>query len=252
MHNLKSYIKEEQRIKFSNVDNNNRLKPMEAARWFQDIFLKQDETLGIDRTSDFTWILLNYDMNIYKYGKIGDKVSVETYPYSFNKFYGNRILLLKDQEGNILIEAKTRWLFVEKDTFKIKKVTKEIANVYDLKDIEKGRGFDVDKIDDEIFNDVPSLPLQIRHCDLDTNNHVNNALYFSYFFDYVDEDVLENYLPYKIQVTYKKQITIHDKPVVYSKDTIEDGQKYTNIKICNKDNEVYTLIKVLWKKKDEY
>lgn len=252
MQDLKSYITEKHRIKFSNVDNFNRLKPMEAARWFQDIFLKQDETLGIDRTSDLTWILLNYDMNIYHFGKIGDNITVETYPYSFNKFYGNRIFLLKDENGKILIEAKTRWLFVEKDTFKIRKVTKEIANVYDIEDIEKGRGFDVDKIDDELFNNVEYKPLQIRHCDLDTNNHVNNALYFSYFLDYVDEDVLSNYLPYKIQVTYKKQITINDKPIVYSKDTIEDGQKYTNIKICSKENEIYTLIKILWKKKDEY
>ena len=127
--------------------------------------------------------------------------------------------------------------------FKIRKVTKEIANVYDIEDIEKGRGFDVDKIDDELFNNVEYKPLQIRHCDLDTNNHVNNALYFSYFLDYVDEDVLSNYLPYKIQVTYKKQITINDKPIVYSKDTIEDGQKYTNIKICSKENEIYNNFK---------
>ena len=68
----------------------------------------------------------------------------------------------------------------------------------------------------------------------------------------MDDDVLSNYLPYKIQVTYKKQITINDEPIVYSKDTVEEGQKYTNIKICSKENEIYTLIKILWKKKDEY
>jgi len=252
MKKLKSYITENHRIKYSNVDNNNMLKPMEIARWFQDIFLRQDEILGIKRTSDFTWILLNYDMNIYHYGKVGDKVKVETYPYSFNRFYGNRMFFLKDENDNILVEAKTRWLLVEKDTFKIKKVTKEIAEVYDLSEIEKGRGFEVDNIDDNIFKDVKEEKLSIRRCDLDINNHVNNTLYFSYFYDYIDENILDEYIPYKIQITYKKQITLNDKPLIYTKNIIEDKQFYTNVKICNENNEVYTMIKILWKKKNEY
>lgn len=251
MKQLKSYITENHRVKYSNADNNNMLKPMEAARWFQDIFLRQDEVLGIERTSDFTWILLNYDMNIYKYGKIGDKVKIETYPYSFNRFYGNRMFFLKDENDNVMIEAKTRWLLVEKDTLKIKKVTKEIAEVYDLHEIEKGKGFEVDNIEDKVFSDVEKKPLQIRRSDLDINNHVNNTLYFSYFYDYIDKEILDKYIPYKIQLTYKKQITIDDEPYVYTKDIVEDGQYYTNVKICNDKNEIYTLIKILWKKKDE-
>lgn len=249
MHNLKSFITESHTIKYSNVDNNNMLKPMEAARWFQDIFLKQDEVLGIERNGDFTWILLNYDMNIYEYGKIGDKIKIETYPYSFNKFYGNRMFFLKDMDDNILIEAKTRWLLVEKNTFKIKKVTKEIAEVYDLHEIDRGKGFDVDKIEDSLFDNIESKKLNIRQSDLDINNHVNNTLYFSYFYDFIDNEILTKYQPYKIQVTYKKQIKIDDKPKVYTKNVIDNGQLYTNIKICSDNNDKYTLIKILWKRK---
>lgn len=247
MEKLKSYITEKHTVKYSNLDENGRLKPMEIARWFQDIFLKQDEVLDIDRHNPLTWVLLNYDLNIYKYPKSGDNIQIETFPYSFNRFYGNRMFYLKNENEEILAQAKTRWLFVEKEELKIKRITDDVVKVYCLDKIEKGKGFEVDKINDDLFKDAIKHKLMIRYDDLDINHHVNNSLYFSYFYDYTDNEILKKYIPYKIQITYKKEIKLNNEPFVYVKNTIEDDQIYSYYKICDKDNNIFTLIKVLWK-----
>lgn len=238
-------------INYSNIDSDSLIKPVEIARLFQNVFLTQDRLMKKDGTRDDSgWILLNYDLNIYEYPAIGRKVKVTTYPYSFNRFYGNRIFLLRDEEGKILAEAKSKWLLVDKTNFRIKRVTKEIAAEFGDFGLEKGRGFEVDSLRDDLLEKSEEKKLAVRHDDIDFNNHVNNTVYFSVFYDFTSEELLEKYRPYKIQVMYKKQVLLDDDAVVRCAEYEQDGQLYSEYEILT-EGALCTTIKVLWKKKDE-
>lgn len=243
----KLYIEKQVEINYSHIDADSLVKPVEIARLFQNLFLYQDRLMALDGTRDDSgWILLNYDLNIYRYAQIGEKVKVATYPYSFNRFYGNRIFLMKDENEEILAEAKSKWLFVNKKTFKIKRVTEDIAREFGDFPLEKGRGFEVDSLKSELIEKAAPEDLMIRHDDIDFNGHVNNTVYFSVFFDFTPKEILESYKPYKIQIMYKKQILLEDAPVVRTVQYEEDSQLYTEYEISS-DEGVFTTIKVLWR-----
>ncbi len=242
-------IREKHRVSYSHVDENKKVTPHNMARWMQDIFLKQDDILDIDRDDELAWILLSYDLNIYKYPVLSDEITVTTYPYSFNRFYGNRIFTIENSDGEIIIEAKTKWLLVSKESFSIKQLNKDIIKTYGFDELEKGKGFQIDAIDEEVFDAVEGKKLFIRHDDIDINSHVNNTVYFSYPFDYIDRDILKKYEIYKIQILYKDSIRIDTDCDLYSVTKEEDEQMVTYIKIA-KGDKLYTTIKILWKERD--
>lgn len=241
-------IREKHKASYSHIDKYNNVTLQNMARWMQDIFLRQEDMLNINMDSNLAWILLSYDLNIYKYPKLGDEIVVTTYPYSFNRFYGNRIFTIENDSGEIVAEAKTKWLLVKKDTFAIKQISKDIAKSYGLEKIEKGKGFQIDTIDDEVFMGIIGEKLNIRYDDIDFNSHVNNTVYFSYPFDYIDRDILRDYEVYKIQIMYKDSIRIDTDCDVYAITKEEDNQKVTYIKI-SKEDKIYTTIKIIWKEK---
>ena len=242
-------VRNETEVSYSAVDRENLMKPVEAARIFQNLFLEQDRIMNTKGTEDETgWILLNYDMNIYSYPSIGDRVTAVTYPYSFNRFYGNRIFILEDEKGEILVEAKTRWLFVDRSTLSIKRVTPEIAGDFGDFGIDRGRGFTVEALKEDLLSEAEGKPLSVRHDDIDFNSHVNHTVYFSLFYDYTPIEILEAFRPYKIQIMYKKQLLEGDSPEVRSIQYLEDLQQYTEYEIIEGED-VCTTIKVLWKKR---
>lgn len=244
---------EEQMLKYSDVDRDRKMTLPALARWCQDIFLKQDEMLEVSQSQNtkYGWVVLNYDLNIYKYPRFGDVVIVETYPDSFNRFYGNRIYLLKSKSGEVLAEAKTKWILIEVESMKIVRLTPEIVEIYGIHEISKGKGFEIDNVSSENFDGAVSKKLPVRYHDIDLNNHVNNTIYFSYVYDYVDREILDNYDVYKIQILFKNGITLESNPNVSAiTRTEEDKQLYTYLKIEDSDT-LYTTIKVLWKQKED-
>lgn len=239
------YVKREVDINYSNVGENNLIKPVEIARLFQDMFLLQDRLMNLKpNEKDTAWILLNYDMNIYRYARIGEKVEVITYPYSFNRFYGNRMFLMKDERGEIIAEAKSKWLYVDRTNLKIKRITADVMKDFGDFKTEKGRGFEIDDVRLEELKDAERRPFSPRHDDIDFNSHVNNTVYFSLFYDYTPAEILENYKPYKIQVMYKKQILLGETVFVNTLCYEDDGQRYTEY-LIHDGKDANTTVKVL-------
>ncbi len=237
------------KVNYSNIDRDENITLSEMAKLFQNLFLKQDEVYNIEKNPKYSWIILNYDMNITRYPKYEEEIILKTYPVSFNKFYGNRIFLAEDKNGEVLIEAKTKWVLIDNEKKMIKTLDSDIIKNYGFEEIVRGSGYGVDKIEEDIFSNGEEYPLITRYTDIDLNQHINNTIYFSYIYDFVDRDILKKYQVKNIQINYKKGVVEDvDCKVKVARQRDESNNLYSYFKIHSEDA-VHTYIKVLWEEK---
>lgn len=51
------------------------------------------------------WVLNRWLLRMDKYPKLGEKISIETWPSNFERFYGTREFSIKDSIGNLFGQA---------------------------------------------------------------------------------------------------------------------------------------------------
>ena len=91
------------RIRFSEIDENGFLRFDNFINYFQDCSTFQSEDLGIGveylRKMERVWVVSFWQVDINKYPRLGDKVTVGTFAYDFKSFLGYRNFFMQDENG---------------------------------------------------------------------------------------------------------------------------------------------------------
>lgn len=228
------------RIRFSEVDQTGHLNIASIINYFQDCSLFHSEEVGLG-LSHFqrhkkTWVLCSWQVQINRFPKLYEKVTISTYPYLIKGFMGYRNFTLTDETGAVCAIADSSWVYMNLETNKPVRVKPEDANPYGID--EK---LDMDYINGKLLMPehmdkqapVPVLPSYI-----DSNHHVNNGQYVR---------IAQNYLPENfktsiIRVEYRNAAKLGDTlyPCVSaSKDicaislTDANGKPFTNMEFVS-------------------
>lgn len=162
-------------------------------------------------------------------------MEVGTFAYAFKSFYGFRNFFLKDENGEFLVKADSIWFHYDLDNKRPTKPTDEALGKYlagNDKHMEMTkivRKFDVPS-DYELGDKII-----VTKNDLDTNHHMNNAIYVSKARNLIDEDFKVK----KIGVQYKKAAVLHD--IILPRIT-KDKDSYI-INLADKDGDTYAVVK---------
>nr|MCR5468288.1 acyl-[acyl-carrier-protein] thioesterase [Lachnospiraceae bacterium] len=167
------------RVKYSEIDENGRMKPLALLNLLQDCCTFQSEDVGNGISSlkamHRAWILNSWQIVIKKHAALGDEILVTTRPYKFSGFWGMRCFEITNSEGEVLAIANSVWVYLNTDTGTPAKIDEEVKNMYGLDaliDYEwAGRKIDLPEKFEE-GEPIPVIPSYI-----DTNHHVNNAWY---------------------------------------------------------------------------
>lgn len=234
------------RIRFSETDSDGKLKYTGLLNYFQDCSTFQSEDLGLGvsflRDKGVVWVLNYWQIDVIRYPKLCEHVTVGTFPYEFKGFIGYRNFFMKDEAGEYIAKASSIWTLLSINTGK---PTRPLKEHYDLYKVEE-------KLDMTYFPRKIAIPedinvldeIEVKHQHLDTNNHVNNGQ-----FVLMAEECLNKFrdsdTPFelkRIRAEYKKQTFLGDILIPQIGKT-EDGGYV--IKLVNKsDNEPACVVEL--------
>ncbi|MCH5275161.1 MAG: acyl-[acyl-carrier-protein] thioesterase [Lachnospiraceae bacterium] len=165
------------RIRYSETDRECRLTLESLLDYFQDCSTFHSEDLGVGieylNERNLFWVLISWQIIIDRYPKLGEKVTVGTFPYAFKGGFGYRNFCMLDEAGNDIAKANSLWILLEKDILRPGHPTREMLEKYTLE--EKlpmeyaGRRIDIPQ------NGGMKEAITVMPWHLDTNNHVNNG-----------------------------------------------------------------------------
>lgn len=203
---MPGFIKEYE-IFYFQIDQQGDASPITILGFLEDCATSHSEAVGIgidylisQRTC---WVLNRWKLQMNRYPHLGEKITVETYPSNFERFYGRREFNIRDSQGSLLGQASSLWIYLNIDKRRPTRIPSNVASQYGLSEmLEENEPFR-DLV--EITDVHSEISFHVRRSDIDTNGHVNNTRYAEWMLEGIAEDIMGEYRLYQLEVIYKKE-----------------------------------------------
>lgn len=198
----------ESRIRYSEVDKEGRLTLEELLDYFQDCSTFHSEDIGIGtkylKEQGLVWVLSSWQIVAEQYPKLGERVTIGTFPYAFKGYFGYRNFFMQNEKGERIAYANSLWTLLDIKEMIPSRITPLMEEKYVLED----------KLDMEYAPRKIALPaemeekeeIHVKKHHLDTNNHVNNGQYVRMAMELLPENVKIR----QLRAEYKKQALLED------------------------------------------
>ncbi len=121
-----------------------------------------------------SWVLLRKKMEISRLPKLGEKIKVVTYPTGFDRVFAYRDYWVYDEKEDALAKASSTWTLLNTASRKLQRIPQEMLDL-ELPPVAFRLPLPNTKL--SLPGNFPeNYHYQIRHFDLDWNNHVNNVV----------------------------------------------------------------------------
>lgn len=224
------------RIRYSEVDQTESLRLVNLIDYFQDCGTFQSEDLGygIDvlKEKKRAWILSAWQIEVFRYPKIGENVEVSTWATGFQLFYGYRNYQMKDISGNVIAQAYSIWIYM--DTEKQCPVRPE---KHELEAYQIEQPLEMEKVSRKIklpSESVAGEKIKVQRYQIDTNEHMNNSQYVQVAVEALPECAHAD----KVRVEYKRSAVLGDW--IIPRTAVEKGRKV--VELCAEDGNLYATV----------
>lgn len=196
-------------VRYSETDQNGKVKLHQILEYFQDCVTFHSMAVGLgirgDEQENRAWYLIAWDIQIYRYPKMAEHLTIVTEPYKMRGFYGYRRFKIVDENNNVLVEADSNWIFMDIEKMIPVKIPKTLAVRYISSPVEDQTVRVKRKLSTE-GDWKERETLTVTKIFLDSNGHVNNTYYVLWA-----EDVLpENYQIKEVKVDYRQSAFLKD------------------------------------------
>lgn len=201
-------------LRAEHVDFKRQFRLSEICRLFQQCCIKHTELLGMgrDKTLDkgLLWVVLSLHLKVHRLPVYDETIHVECYPGSMLHYFFPRQLLLKDKEGNVLVEGNSMWgLIDEKD--------RELVDPKEYGIIIAGEDRP-DQLPPLMMIPMPMLSqsasFNATYSLCDINGHLNNASYIDLMMDLLPLEEISAKHPKELCVTFKKEVPLGEKLIL--------------------------------------
>ncbi len=228
----------ESRVRYSETGLDRKLTHGAIIDYFQDCSTFQSEACGngIDylKGKKRAWMILSWQIEILRRPLLGERITVQTWPYEFKAFYGYRNFTLLDEAGAYLVKANSIWAFMDMESGKPAKVLPEDISGYQMETPLEMTSFPRKIQMPQLQECVAMEAFPVARHHLDTNNHVNNGQYISMAEEFLPEDFDASTL----RVEYRAQAKLHDVivPMVHR----EEGS--FAVGLCDEAGKPYAIV----------
>ncbi len=199
------------RIRYSETDKNAYLTLESLIDYFQDCstFQTQDGPADMKylRDKNLAWVLSSWQIEVFRYPKLCEDVTIGTIPYEIKGFMGLRNFFMDTADGERLAVANSVWTLVDVERGIPRRVTPEIQYAYPVEERLPMNYSDRKITIPEDAAVIPSEEIQVRRHHLDTNNHVNNGQYVRMAIDALPDSGIR---VSSMRAEYKKQSRLGD------------------------------------------
>ena len=231
------------RVGFSQVDTDRLLKIESLTALFQDVTCFQGEEIGVGfdylEPMGQAWILNSWQIDVKRFPKFNEKITIGTFPTGFRSFIGTRNFIVKDENDETIVMANSVWTFMDMVKMRPAKVTEEFIQKYTLEEplpMEYAdRKIVLPESEDWIVTEKE--PIKVREHYLDSNMHVNNGQYVQIAAGFLPKGVKHN----QMRVEYRNQARLGDMiiPVVYQKDSD------CIVALCDTEKKPYAIVEAV-------
>ena len=233
------------RVGFSQVDTDRVLKIESLTALFQDVTCFQGEEIGVGvdylEPMGQAWILNSWQIDVKRFPKFNEKITIGTFPTNFKSFIGTRNFIVKDENDEVIVMANSIWTFMDMVKMRPAKVTEEFIKKYILEE-----ALPMEYADRKIalpesadWAVTEKEPIKVREHYLDSNMHVNNGQYIQIAAGFFPKGVKHN----QMRVEYRNQARFGNMiiPVVYEKgsDCI--------VALCDVEKNPYAIVEAVLK-----
>ncbi|MBR4719533.1 MAG: hypothetical protein IKP31_04730 [Lachnospiraceae bacterium] len=168
------------RVRYSELAEDKKLSLVSVINYFQDCctFEAEEREVGLEYhdINHTAWMLINWHIKINRRPEFNENIRVKTWAIGFRHFLGERNFTIKNDEGELLVCAYSKWAYVNTLAGVPEKgIPKEEVDAYGAAEPLRA-DFRKDKI--KLPEEMTSVELiTVTAGNLDTNHHVNNAEY---------------------------------------------------------------------------
>lgn len=198
------------RIGYSDLDDKTTLRPSSLVSILQNSAISHSNAAGYDlgwfSDNEYGWVLLHWHIRIERLPEEGEEMYVSTWAMPHKRTQASRDFLMKNERGEEVCYASSRWVLLNSRTRKPIRFDKEF--------VERYRCAAPHNFREETFRiGIPEegdSPLFCREFvttrrDTDFNGHINNVAYVDWALDDIPEEIYRNCQISDIRVEYKKE-----------------------------------------------
>lgn len=226
------------RVRYSETDCMGKLKLESVLDYFQDCSTFHSEELGIGleylMNLRKVWLLSYWQIDVIRFPKMGESITIATYPYEFKGFMGCRNFFMEDASGNKIALANSVWTLFDLENNKPAKINELMAEKYSTEE-KLSMEYEPRKIDiSGDFEQKETIVVKTHH--LDTNQHVNNGQYVKMAMEMIPKEFQIG----RMRAEYKKSAVLFDEIVPYVQ---KKDQGYL-IKLCDKSVNPFAVVEI--------
>jgi medium-chain acyl-[acyl-carrier-protein] hydrolase len=205
--NIKKNFSKEFEIHYYEINQHREATPVTILNYLEDTAIAHSEQIGygIERllTDNRAWVLNRWQVEIDRYPTLGEKISIETWPSKFERFYATREYLIRNAREEIIARAVSLWIFINIEKRRPVRIPPELIAGYGLSNkFAIAEPFEeLPVLDDPGF----SKEFYVRRSDIDTNNHVNNTKYLDWVLESIPQGIYEECKLTSFEIVYKKE-----------------------------------------------
>lgn len=225
------------KVRYSEASGDGYLSSLGIINYMQDCSTFHSETLhnGVKEMKEKhrAWILASWQIEILRRPKLGETITIETWPTGFRSAFGYRNFAIRGEDGEYAVKAYSIWIYINTDTGHPARVDEDVLNTYitepPLEMDEGSRKVAVPK-------DLTKMePVIVRKHQIDTNGHMNNSHYLTIADEWLPEDGQLK----KLSIEYKKAAMHGD--AIYPQVSVKEEESV--VALCGQDGSIYCVVK---------
>jgi acyl-ACP thioesterase len=199
------------RIRYSETDRHALLTLESLIDYFQDCstFQTEDGPAGMEylKENNMVWVLSSWQIEIFRYPRLCEEVTIGTIPYELKGFMGLRNFFMDTKDGERLAVANSVWTLCDIKKGVPCRITPEIIKAYPIEEKLPMNYGDRKIALPENAEVLPAEEITIRRHHLDTNYHVNNGQYVRMAIECLPDKGIN---VVSMRAEYKKQARLGD------------------------------------------
>ena len=211
-------FREQLRLRYRDV---NREGTVKAYSWFdfmQEIAADHAAALrfGYREMTELGvfWVLARLKLRIFRRVRVGDALTLETWPGAFRRLFAARHFRFLSADGEAIAAASSQWMILSLENQRPQRVDLVGDRMPDTSDLPAYFDF---------FSRLPSVPAEgaarvfpVRYSMEDVNGHLNNAQYMALAQDAVEEEFDAPVVFGELEATFHSAVRAPDELRLYS------------------------------------
>jgi acyl-ACP thioesterase len=238
-------------VRFYEVDQRARLRPVTLLDFFQDAAGGHTIELGIAvadlRERNLTWVLSRTHVRFLYYPRAGAVVRVRTWPSGREGLFALRDFEARDERERLVAQATTSWAVVDLTSGRPVRLDNALPD-YPVR-AERALASAFPTLP-KVENAELELDFRVRRGDLDINQHVNNTVYPVWALEAIPADIDADCRLVELEIAYRAPVTYGDR-ILSRLQTVPDADRptYLHQLVGAADGRELTRLRSAWERR---